>query len=155
MSFCPVTPCDVTCSSAEGAALGLLGQAGMVAVAVADLASPCGQGLGKDGRTALTTAGAGKIAPVSRLNSRDRPGKLGKDLIRQRRVRRNRAPVGPRQRQHQRAQRAALAADREPSPQLPLEQHPQPLARQRMERMSNRDEGFRNLTRRARPRSMR
>jgi hypothetical protein len=62
MSFYPVTPCDVTCSSAEGAALGLLGQAGMVAVAVADLASPCGQGLGKDGRTALTTAGAGKIA---------------------------------------------------------------------------------------------
>ena len=61
MSFYPVTPCDVTCSSAEGAALGLLGQAGMVTVAVADLASPCRAGLGKDGRTALIAAGAGQI----------------------------------------------------------------------------------------------
>jgi hypothetical protein len=62
MSFYPVTPCDVTCSSSEDAALGLLGQAGMVAVAVADLASPCRSGLGKEGRTALTAAGTGKIA---------------------------------------------------------------------------------------------
>ena len=69
--------------------------------------------------------------------------------------RRRGAAVSPRQRQHQRAQRAALTADRKPAGQLPLEQHPQPLARQRMERMGDRDEGFRNLTRRARPRSMR
>ena len=46
---------------AEDAALGLLGQAGVVAVRVADLASPARQGLGKDGRTALTAAGAGRI----------------------------------------------------------------------------------------------
>jgi hypothetical protein len=39
----------------------LLGQAGMVAVRVADLASPAREGLGKDGRTALVAAGAGKI----------------------------------------------------------------------------------------------
>src|SRR5690349_5457983 len=43
------------------AGLELLGQAGMVAVRVADLASPAREGLGKDGRTALVTAGAGKI----------------------------------------------------------------------------------------------
>ncbi|MGH3156846.1 MAG: hypothetical protein ACRDNF_09760, partial [Streptosporangiaceae bacterium] len=47
--------------SAEDAAAGLLGHAGMVAVALADLASPCARGLGKDGRTALTAAGGGKI----------------------------------------------------------------------------------------------
>jgi hypothetical protein len=41
--------------------LGLLGQAGVVAVRVADLASPGRRGLGKDGRTALTAAGAGRI----------------------------------------------------------------------------------------------
>ncbi len=33
----------------------------MVAVRAADLACPAGPGLGKDGRTALTPAGAGKI----------------------------------------------------------------------------------------------
>ena len=43
------------------AGLELLGQAGMVAVRVADLASPAREGLGKDGRTALVAAGAGKI----------------------------------------------------------------------------------------------
>jgi hypothetical protein len=43
------------------AGLELLGQAGMVAVRVADLASPTREGLGKDGRTALVTAAAGKI----------------------------------------------------------------------------------------------
>ena len=42
--------------------LALLGQAGMVAVRVADLASPAGRGLGKDGRTALVAASTGKIA---------------------------------------------------------------------------------------------
>ncbi len=41
--------------------LELLGQAGMIAVRVADLASPAREGLGKDGRTALVTAAAGKI----------------------------------------------------------------------------------------------
>jgi hypothetical protein len=61
MSFYPVTPPDVTPGCAEDAALGLLGQAGMVAVRVADLASPCRRGLGRDGRTALTVAGAGRI----------------------------------------------------------------------------------------------
>ena len=52
-------------SSAAGpggqAGLELLGQAGMVAVRVADLASPAGVGLGKDGRTALVAAGAGPV----------------------------------------------------------------------------------------------
>ncbi len=43
MSFYPVTPPDVTLGCAEWAALGLLGQAGMVAVRVADLASSCGR----------------------------------------------------------------------------------------------------------------
>jgi hypothetical protein len=61
MPFYPVTPPDVTPAVAEDAALGLLGRAGMVAVRVADLASPAGQGLGKGGRSALVTAGAGKI----------------------------------------------------------------------------------------------
>ena len=61
MSFYPVMPPDVTPGCAEDAALGLLGQAGVVAVRVADLASPARQGLGKDGRTALTAAGAGRI----------------------------------------------------------------------------------------------
>lgn len=63
MPSCPVTPPDVTPGGEEDAALELLGQAGMVAVRVADLACPAaGRGLGKDGRTALVTAaGPGKI----------------------------------------------------------------------------------------------
>ncbi len=61
MPFYPVMPPDVTPGCAEDAVLGLLGQAGVVAVRVADLASPARQGLGKDGRTALTAAGAGRI----------------------------------------------------------------------------------------------
>ena len=61
MSFYPVTPPDVTLGCAEDAALGLLGQAGVVAVRVADLASPARQGVGRDGRTALVAAGAGRI----------------------------------------------------------------------------------------------
>jgi hypothetical protein len=60
MPFYPVMPPGVTSGCAEDAALGLLGQAGVVAVRVADLASPARQGLGKDGRTALT-AGASRI----------------------------------------------------------------------------------------------
>ena len=47
----------------DGAAggLGLPGRAGVVAVRAADLRSPAGPGLGKDGRTALTVAGSGQI----------------------------------------------------------------------------------------------
>jgi hypothetical protein len=61
MLFYPVMPPDVTPSGAEDAGSGLLGQAGMVAVRVADLASPAGPGLGRDGRSALVVAGAGRI----------------------------------------------------------------------------------------------
>ena len=61
MSFYPVVPPDATLGCAEDAMLGLLGQAGVVAVRVADLACPARQGLGKDGRTALVAAGAGRI----------------------------------------------------------------------------------------------
>jgi hypothetical protein len=61
MPFYPVMPPDVTCAGLEDAALSLLGRAGMVAVRAADLASPCRRGLGRDGRTALTAAGGGRI----------------------------------------------------------------------------------------------
>jgi hypothetical protein len=62
MPFYPAVPSDVTPDPAGDAGLVLLGRAGMVAVRVADLASPTGRGLGKDGRTALVAAGTGKIA---------------------------------------------------------------------------------------------
>jgi hypothetical protein len=61
MPVYPVTRPDVTPASADDAALELLGQAGVVAVRVADLASPARRGRGKDGRTALTAAGAGRV----------------------------------------------------------------------------------------------
>jgi hypothetical protein len=61
MSFHLVMPPDVTPAGGEDAALGLLARAGMVAVRAADLASPFGRGLGKDGRTALTAAGPARI----------------------------------------------------------------------------------------------
>ncbi len=61
MSFYLVVPPDVRSSDVEDAALGLLGLAGMVAVRVADLAWLCRRGLGRDGRTALTAAGTGRI----------------------------------------------------------------------------------------------
>ena len=61
MLFYPVTRPDVTSCGADDPALSLLGQAGMVAVRVADLASPAGPGLGKDGRSALVATGAGTI----------------------------------------------------------------------------------------------
>ena len=61
MFFYPVMPPDVTSDCAEEAALGLLGQAGVIAVRVADLAPPARRGLGRDGRTALVAAGAGRI----------------------------------------------------------------------------------------------
>jgi hypothetical protein len=61
MLFYPARWPDVTTSSAEDAALSLLGQAGLVVVRAADLASPAGPGLGKDGRSALVAAGGGRI----------------------------------------------------------------------------------------------
>jgi hypothetical protein len=61
VSVCPAVSLDVMPAAAEETGLGWLGQAGMVAVRVADLRSPAGVGLGKDGRTALVTAGAGPI----------------------------------------------------------------------------------------------
>src|SRR5712691_12641140 len=61
MSVCPALPCDVAPAAAEEAGPGLPGEAGMVAVRVADLRSPAGAGLGRDGRTALVTAGAGRV----------------------------------------------------------------------------------------------
>ena len=59
MSFYPAVPPDVTLAAADQAGLALLGQGGVVAVRARDLACPAG--LGGDGRTALTAAGAGKI----------------------------------------------------------------------------------------------
>jgi len=61
MPVCPVVSPDVMPAAAEETGAGLLGEAGIVAVRVADLHSPAGAGLGKDGRTALVTAGAGRI----------------------------------------------------------------------------------------------
>jgi hypothetical protein len=61
MPVCPVVPSDVMPAAAERAGLGLLGEAGMVAVRAADLRSPARAGLGKDGRTALVAAGRGRI----------------------------------------------------------------------------------------------
>ena len=62
MLFYPAVPSDVIPDPVSDAGLALLGQAGMVAVRVADLASPTGSELGKDGRTALVAASTGKIA---------------------------------------------------------------------------------------------
>ncbi|MGH3302057.1 MAG: hypothetical protein ACRDOK_10330, partial [Streptosporangiaceae bacterium] len=54
--------CPVLLPAAEDARPpSLPGRAGMVATRVADLAWPAGRGQGKNGRTALTAAGAGKI----------------------------------------------------------------------------------------------
>src|SRR2546430_10119568 len=57
----PVLPPEpgLLAGAAEQAGLDLLGQAGMVAVRVADLSSPARRRLGKDGRTALVAAWAG------------------------------------------------------------------------------------------------
>jgi hypothetical protein len=59
MSFYPVVPSAVTLSGGDDAAAELPVLAGMVAVRLADLVSPAGPG--KDGRSALVAAGAGKI----------------------------------------------------------------------------------------------
>ena len=61
MSFYPVVPSAVTFAPGVEPAAELLGRSGMVAVRLADLVSPAGAGLGKDGRSALVAAGAGKI----------------------------------------------------------------------------------------------
>src|SRR5207248_2506876 len=61
MSVCPAVPPDVMPAAAEESGAGRLGEAGLVAVRVTDLHSPAGAGLGKDGRTALVTAGAGRV----------------------------------------------------------------------------------------------
>jgi hypothetical protein len=61
MPFYPAAPLDVTLVPADQAGLALLGQAGVIAVRVRDLACPAGPGLGRDGGTALTAAGTGKI----------------------------------------------------------------------------------------------
>jgi hypothetical protein len=61
MPFYPAVPPDATSSRGQDAVAGLLGRAGMVAVRVADMASPAGRELGKDGRSALVAAGAGRI----------------------------------------------------------------------------------------------
>ena len=65
MPFCPAALPDATLAGGEDAVFELPGGAGMVAVRVQDLISPArpGLGLGKDGRSALVAAGAGKIGP--------------------------------------------------------------------------------------------
>jgi hypothetical protein len=59
MPVWPTTPREAM--PADQAGMELLGQAGMVAVRAADLGWPARAGLGKDGRSALTAAGAGPI----------------------------------------------------------------------------------------------
>ena len=61
MPVCPAVLSDVMPAAGERTGLDLLGEAGMVAVRAADLRSPARAGLGKDGRTALVAAGAGRI----------------------------------------------------------------------------------------------
>ena len=56
----PVMPPGVTLCCAEEAAPGLSAQTGMVAAQVAELASQARRGLGRDGRTVLAPAGAGR-----------------------------------------------------------------------------------------------
>jgi hypothetical protein len=61
MPFYPAAPLAVTSSAGQGAVFGMPGGAGMVAVRLEDLVSPARRALGKDGRSALVAAGAGKI----------------------------------------------------------------------------------------------
>lgn len=61
MPFYTVVPSDVTPAAGEDAAFGLPGQAQMVAIRVRDLAFPAGRGPGKNCRSALVAAGAGRI----------------------------------------------------------------------------------------------
>src|SRR5437899_2575745 len=66
MPVCPAVPCDVLPAAAH-TGLGLLGEAGMVAVRVADLHSPARAGLGKDGSSWREAVGPG---PVQGLRDR-------------------------------------------------------------------------------------
>jgi len=61
MLFYRAAPSDVSRDPVSDGGLALPGQAGMVAVRVADLTLPTGRELGRDGRTALVAAGTGKI----------------------------------------------------------------------------------------------
>jgi len=61
MPFYPAVLPDVTLAGGEDAVFKLPGGAQMVAVRVQDLVSPARRGLGKDGRSALVAAGAGRI----------------------------------------------------------------------------------------------
>ena len=62
---------------------------------------------------------------VARLDRGNNISQFDQNLIAQRRRRRCRPTIGPHQRQHQRAQRPALTAERQPTGQPTLEQHPQ------------------------------
>src|SRR5258708_40156084 len=63
MPVCPAVPCDVVPAAAGEAGLGLLGQAEMVAVRVADLAWPARPGPGAGGRGAPSPRGCGWMSP--------------------------------------------------------------------------------------------
>jgi hypothetical protein len=61
MSFYPAALPGVTLTAEEAAAAELLGEAGIIAVPLAAVASPADRGLGRDGRAALVAPGAGEI----------------------------------------------------------------------------------------------
>ena len=82
MSVCPVVPSDVMPTAAEQAGLGLLGGAGMVAVRLGELRSPAGAGLGKDGRTALVTAGAAGVIGTGDVVVFCKPVAVAKAVVR-------------------------------------------------------------------------
>src|SRR6266542_3765024 len=69
-------------TAAEQAGLGLLGGAGMVAVRLGDLRSPAGAGLGKDGRTALVTAGAAGVIGTGDVVVFCKPVAVAKAMVR-------------------------------------------------------------------------
>src|SRR6266540_1519450 len=82
VSVCPVVPLDVMPTAAEQAGLGLLGGAGMVAVRLGELRSPAGAGLGKDGRTALVTAGAAGVIGTGDVVVFCKPVAVAKAVVR-------------------------------------------------------------------------
>src|SRR6266542_2506844 len=69
-------------TAAEQAGLGLLGGAGMVAVRLGELRSPAGAGLGKDGRTALVTAGAAGVIGTGDVVVFCKPVAVAKAVVR-------------------------------------------------------------------------
>src|SRR6266511_156236 len=69
-------------TAAEQAGLGLLGGAGMVAVRLVELRSPAGVGLGKDGRTALDTAGAAGVIGTGDVVGFCKPVAVAKAVVR-------------------------------------------------------------------------